>query len=72
MTKNNASTEGNRVLIGVMVKDRERFADTGGWGFEAWAGDSRDERLVKDGGASCYGCHTEKRERDFVFTEWRD
>ena len=64
--------EGDRKLVGLMVKDRERFAATGGWGFEGFAGDSRDQRLVSDGGVSCYGCHTQKRDSDFVFSELRD
>lgn len=71
-TEDHASTEGDRVLLGVMKKDAARFPETGGWGFEAWRGDTRHERLVTDGGASCYGCHTQVRERGFVFTQWRD
>ncbi len=68
----NASVEGDRVLIGVMVKDSQRFPKTDGWGYEGWAGDSRTERLVNDGGTSCHGCHTQKKDRDFVFSQWRD
>ena len=71
-TRDQASTEGPRVLLGVMVKDRARFPKTGGWGYEAWAGDSRTERLVDDGGVSCHGCHAQRKDQDFVFTEWRD
>ncbi|MCF7983008.1 MAG: cytochrome P460 family protein [Thiohalocapsa sp.] len=72
VTDAGASTEGDRVLIGLMVKDRARFPDTGGWGFEGWRGDSRDERLVSDGGAGCFGCHTQVQEQDYVFTQWRN
>jgi hypothetical protein len=71
-TADAASTEGERVLLGVMVNDRTRYADTGGWGFEAWRGDSRTERMVDDDGASCYACHTQVEDRDYVFTQWRD
>jgi hypothetical protein len=71
-TADKASVEGERVLIGVMVKDSQRFPDTAGWGYEAWAGDSRTERLVKDGGTSCHSCHTQQRERDYVFSQWRE
>ena len=67
-----AFIEGDRKLIGVMSKDQEKFADTGGWGFEGFAGNSRTDRLVKDGGQSCYGCHTQRTEQDFVFTTARD
>ncbi len=70
-SRDKASIEGARVLLGVMVKDRARFPATGGWGYEGWAGDSRTERLVSDGGVSCHGCHSQMRDRDFVFTQWR-
>jgi hypothetical protein len=64
-----AITEGERTLLGVMERDAKRFAATGGWGFEAFAGSSRDKRLVTDGGASCFTCHT--AEKDLVFSELR-
>ena len=66
----NALAEGPRKLLGVMERDA-RKADTGGWRFEAFAVDSRSERLVQDGGQGCYACHTEVRERSFVFTQLR-
>lgn len=71
-TEGKTSTEGPRVLLGIMVKDAKKFADTGGWGFEGWAGDSRNERLVSDGGQSCFGCHTQVKDQEYVFTRWRD
>jgi hypothetical protein len=72
LTADNASSEGERVLVGVMVKDATRYAGTGGWGFQGWAGNSRDKTLVSDGGAGCYDCHTAQAERDYVFSAWRD
>jgi len=71
-TDDAASTEGPRVLLGVMEKDQARFPQTGGWGFEGWGGDSRTERLVSDGGTGCYGCHMQVQDRDYVFSQWRD
>ena len=68
----NASVEGERILIGVMVKDSQRFPETDGWGYEAWSGTSRTKRLVNDGGASCHACHMQQKDRDFVFSQWRD
>lgn len=62
--------EGSRKLLGVMQRD-SRAGDTGGWRFEAFAGDSRSERLVKDGGTSCYACHTDVRDSNFVFSRLR-
>jgi hypothetical protein len=65
-----AITEGKRKLLGVMERDQNRFAATGGWGFEAFAGSSRTERLVTDGGRSCFDCHTGANR--YVFSDLRD
>jgi hypothetical protein len=65
-------TEGSRKLIGVMVKDGARYAATGGWGFEGFAGDSKTERLVADKAATaCFGCHQAQKSRDYVFSSTR-
>jgi len=65
-------TEGERKLVGVMAKGAEVYRDTGGWGFEGFAGDSRDHRLVTDGGHGCFACHQSQADLDFVFTRWRE
>ncbi len=67
-----AIQEGARKFIGVMEYDNERFAATGGWGFEAFAGDSRTERVVSDGGVSCFGCHQAAKADGYVFSKFRD
>jgi hypothetical protein len=69
--KDNAVTEGPRKLIGVMHRNTKAYAATGGWGFEGFAGDSRDRRLVTDGGKSCFACHESRKDKAFVFTESR-
>ncbi|AHE97064.1 cytochrome P460 family protein [Thioalkalivibrio paradoxus] len=66
-----AITEGERKLVGVMVKGAETYRETGGWGFEGFAGDSRDQRLVSDGGQGCFACHQSQADSDYVFTRWR-
>ena len=66
-----AIQEGARKLIGVMLYDPQRYSKTGGWGFEGFAGDSRDRRLVKDGGAGCFACHEQARKTRYVFSAWR-
>ena len=71
-TQDKASTEGDRVLVGVMVKDSKRYPETGGWGFEGFKGNSHTERLVNDGGQSCFGCHTAQKDHDYVFSRWRE
>ena len=67
----NALTESTRKFIGVMEFNEQAFEATGGWGFEAFAGDSRTDRLVDDGGASCFGCHTAAKDAAYVFTTYR-
>ncbi len=67
-----AVQEGERKFIGVMQRDAKRFAATGGWGYEGFAGNSKTERMVTDGGKSCYGCHVAQKETHYVFSQWRD
>ena len=70
--KDKTIQEGERKLVGVMHKDSTKYASTGGWGFEGFAGNSKTERLVKDGGKSCFGCHEAQKAKDYVFSELRD
>ena len=70
--KDKTIQEGERKLVGVMHKDSAKYASTGGWGFEGFAGNSKTERLVKDGGKSCFGCHEAQKAKDYVFSELRD
>ena len=67
-----AIEEGKRKLIGVMVKDPQRYGATGGWGFEGFGEGRVDVRLTKDGGRSCFQCHRQARDRDYVFSRLRD
>ncbi|MCA9489890.1 MAG: cytochrome P460 family protein [Myxococcales bacterium] len=66
-----AVSEGPRKFTAVMVKDAKRWASTGGWGFDAFAGDGR-ERVVTDGGVSCFSCHASQQSTDYVFSRWRN
>lgn len=70
--KDKTIQEGERKLVGVMLKDSAKYAATGGWGFEGFAGSSKTERLVKDGGKSCFECHTSEKGKDYVFSEFRE
>ena len=63
--------EGERKLIGVMQKDEKAFESTGGWGFEAFPKNSKKDRVVGDGGKSCFSCHTSQKDHDFVFSRFR-
>lgn len=61
--------EGARHRVDVMMRDA-RFADTGGWGFDQFAGDSRTARNVALGAASkqCFECHRKVEARSYVFS----
>lgn len=64
--------EGDRKLVGIMHKNSNMYSSTGGWGFEGFAGNSKTERLVHDGGKSCFACHTSEKNTDYVFSRIRN
>jgi hypothetical protein len=66
----NAISEGERKVVAVMVKNSKLYRSTGGWGFEAFKGSSR-ERIVKDPVKDCFTCHSGQAHRDYVFSQWR-
>ena len=73
-TKENAgvTTEGPRKRVGVMVKESKRYAETGGWGFESFQGDSQTERrLNPEGRIACFKCHEPQKDNDYVFSKLR-
>jgi hypothetical protein len=51
-----------------MVKDDERYPETGGWGFQAFKGGDPDARAVTDGGIQCFSCHIPLADNDYLFT----
>lgn len=66
-----AYVEGNRKVLAVMVKDSRKYAATGGWGFEAFAGGDPTQRTVKDAATECFQCHAAQKATDYVFSKWR-
>ncbi|HEY9225768.1 MAG TPA: cytochrome P460 family protein [Gemmatimonadaceae bacterium] len=74
LTQENAgvTTEGARRRIDVMVKDSKRFGASAGWGFEQFSGDSQTNRLVTPAkAASCLACHSQRKDKDYVFSVFR-
>lgn len=67
----NAVQEGERRLVGMMQKNAIRYKLTGGWGFEAFKGDTRERVVGANAAAACYGCHAAKKHDDFVFSALR-
>ena len=67
-----AVTEGARKVVGVMHRDAGKYAATGGWGFEGFAGDSHAQRAVGANAATaCFACHQAKRAQEYVFSSYR-
>ncbi|CUS82186.1 Cytochrome P460 [Candidatus Kryptonium thompsonii] len=69
-SENNTYVEGARKVVGVMYKDSKKFKNTGGWGFEAFKGDTK-ERVVKNAEQDCFSCHASQEATDFVFSQYR-
>ena len=66
--ENSTLRQGNRKVVAVMLRDKARYPDTGGWGFEAFKGGDPSARVVKDGGKACFGCHIPHADNNFLFT----
>jgi len=67
-----AITEGERKMLGVMVKDARRYSATAGWGFENFAAADPQRPLVGAHAAgTCLGCHSKPVTRDHVFSRLR-
>ena len=65
--------EGQRKVVGVMHKDAKKFAATGGWGFEAFAGGDPTRRVVGQNAASaCFACHLPQKHQDYTFSRLGD
>jgi Cytochrome P460 len=70
--ENGEFTEASRRSIDVMMKDRARFAATGGWGFGRFIGGRRIERTVTSAARRCFQCHAGPGTRDLVFSRVRE
>ena len=66
--------------VDFMVKDRKRFADSGGWGWAVFVHDAASDTFrpgtladepPQANDAKCgFACHTTVEKRDYVFTEY--
>jgi len=62
--------QGGHKFITVMVKDSNKYASTGGWGFQAWLGGDPKKPIVCDAAKQCFACHTPKNANDYVFSTY--
>jgi cytochrome P460 len=53
--------EGPRKATAIMLKDKKKYASTGGWGFQAWVGGDPTKPLVTDPTKQCFECHRRRR-----------
>jgi hypothetical protein len=72
MVTDGSYVEGARKGVAVMVKDAKKFASTGGWGFQFFAGpDPKTAKpIVTDPVKSCYECHVPKKDQGYVYSTY--
>jgi hypothetical protein len=68
---NGAFEEGARRQVDVMVKDSQRFAKTGGWGFQRFVKDSKVERAAAPTPQQCFDCHEKRKKDGLILSTYR-
>jgi len=71
--KDGSYVEGKKKAVTVMVKDTKKYATTGGWGFQVWAGGDPSKPLVPDAAhavQACFTCHTPQKDQDYTFSTY--
>jgi hypothetical protein len=71
-TASGGAKEGQRRIIGVMVKDSGRYNSTGGWGYGMFDDGSRMDRLDAKTREACYQCHVGRKDQGYVFSEYHE
>ncbi len=66
--KGGTYSEGKKKIEAFMVKNSKKYRNTGGWGYFAY--DSSGKSLVKNMKANCHSCHSQVKEKDYVFSCW--
>ena len=64
--------EGPRRFVAVMAKDSQRYASTGGWGYGSYDEGSKTNTLDAAARNTCHQCHLARKDKGYVFTEYRD
>ena len=65
---NNTLSQGERKVVAVMVRDAERYRETGGWGFQAFKGGDPNQKVVNDGSKACFVCHMPHADNNYLFS----
>jgi hypothetical protein len=66
-----AILEGPRRQIDVMVKDSQRYVETGGWGFQRFVKDTREPASAPTP-KNCFACHNQLKEDGLVLSKYRE
>ena len=66
-----AFSEGPRRQVDVMMKDSQRFAATGGWGFQRFVKDSKTELAAAPTPEQCFACHDRLKKDALVLSAYR-
>ena len=67
-----ALLEGPRRQVDVMVKDSQRYAATGGWGFQRFVKDSKTELASAPTPQQCFACHDQLKQDGLVLSKYRE
>src|SRR5262249_30683028 len=62
--------EGPLKALVFMTKDKVKYATTGGWGWQAWAGGDPSKPLVTDATKQCFEGHQARKEQDYVYSTY--
>jgi len=65
-----AYVEGSKRIEAFMVKDSKKYKTTDGWGYYGYDGSGKN--LVKDMMKDCHSCHSQVKDKDFVFSNWTE
>jgi hypothetical protein len=71
-TSDGGAKEGQRRLVGVMVKNSQKYGATGGWGYGVFDNDSRADNLDAKAREACHQCHIARKAQGYVFAEYQD
>lgn len=66
-----AFAEGPRRQVDVMVKDAQRFSQSGGWGFQRFVKDSKTELATSPSPQQCFACHDRMKKDGLVLSTYR-
>jgi hypothetical protein len=58
---------GSPVNVQFMVKDSQKYAATGGWGFADFKDGKPGDKALHE---TCFPCHVPAKDRDYVFTHY--